>query len=199
MKQYYFCPTSTSLSTCAPFFLNHPPCMRWRAWTHVLYDLMMLGGCCEDPQQPSRLQSVQALPLQPLLTGQSAPAPKHRGGLYWTCCGCPMSLLFRGPQTGCHSWVWLAEKSRAVSVDLVTMLPLTQLGGCCPSCQDMPPALILAVAQAPFSRTTPQPGIPQPLELQGALPSQAPGSAPVLVEFHEGFPSPHSCSLSRSP
>lgn len=199
MKQYYLCPTCASLSTCAPFFLNHPPCMTWRAWTHVLYELMMLGGCCEDPQQPSLLQSVQALPLQPLLTGQSAPAPKHRGGLYWTCCGCAMSLLFRGPQTGCHSWVWLAEKSRAVSVDLVTMLPLTQLGGCCLSLlPGHATGSYPCCGPGPFQQNhSPTWHSPAPRTSRGT--SQAPGSAPVLLEFHEGFPSPHSCSLSSSP
>ena len=66
-------------------------------------------------------------------------------------------------------------------------------------CQGTLLALVLAVPRVPFSSTAPQPGSPQPVALRGTLPSQVLGSVSVLVEFREGFLSPHSCSLSRSP
>lgn len=134
------------------------------------------------------------------LSSKGAPAPNHPGGLCWTCYAWPMEFLYRGPKTGCSSWMWLAEyegnscfcrpSDRApvhTAQEAVALL----------CCQGTLLAL-LAVPWLPCSRAALQPGSPQPVVLQGALPSQAWGSRSVLAEFREGFQSAHSCSLSGS-
>lgn len=161
-------------STCAPLFSTSHHAWLWTACTHVLYALMMLKGCSEVPQQHFLSTGWTKPPPSAPPHRASAPAPKHWGGLCWTCCGWPASILFRGLHTGCHSTVWMAEKSclcwSSAQAPVRTAGRLLSLSTARMSHQLMPPALVLAVPQVPSSRITPQPGISQSLELQGALP-----------------------------
>lgn len=160
----------------------------------------MLRAGLRCPRSTLLLQSEQGLHPQPLLTGLSAPAPKHWGGLCWTCCGWPMSILFRGLQTGSHSTAWLAEKScfcwsgdqapihtAGRLLPLPVLLPGHDTSSC--SCWALGP---LQQNRSP-ARHSPVPRTSRGTSFPGTWLCTHP------LEFHEGFQPPHSCSLSRSP
>lgn len=138
------------------------------------------------------LQGEKGLIPQPLLTGQVLQPPNTRvafagPAVVGPCLSCSEAPDWMPQQSG-----WLR---RALPADPVTKLSFTQLGGCCPS---LLPGHATSSCSCCASGSFQQNCSPA---WHSPVPRTSRGTSfpPILVEFHDGFLPPCSCSLSRSP
>lgn len=184
-------------------FCSQPPTMHY-GWepVHTLFmPLQCRRAALRSPSSTSFLQGEQSLLPQPLLTGQVLQPPDT--GVDFAGPAVVGQCLYCSEASRLDATAWCGWLRRAVCADLVPKLPFTQLGGCCPSLLPGCPTsschqlLFLLCPRSLPQNHSPVWHSPVPRTSKGTC--SPPGSAPILVEFHEGFPRHCSWSLFKSP